>query len=162
MTFTYFAYGSNMLTKRLAARTPSAVWIAVGYVERHRLVFDKVSTGSGKCDMEYTGVTTDRVYGVVFRISRAEADDLDRAEGVGHGYKKAEYDVLTDEGFYRAQVYVATSKDPTLRPFHWYKGHVVRGALEHKLPADYIASLSAVESWPDPDDDRAKKEQALW
>lgn len=165
-SFLYFAYGSNMLTKRLTARTPSAVPIAVGHVERHRLTFDKVSRQnpgeSGKCDMERTGDTADRVYGVVFRITVAEVAALDRAEGVDHGYKKIECDVVTDAGFYRTKVYIATDKDPRLRPYHWYKGHVVRGALEHKLPANYIAKLSAVESLPDPDEHRTKKEEAIW
>jgi hypothetical protein len=32
-TFLYFAYGSNMFARRLAARTPSAVRIATAYVE---------------------------------------------------------------------------------------------------------------------------------
>lgn len=165
-SFLYFAYGSNMLTKRLNSRAPSAVPIAVGYVEGHRLSFDKVSRqlprSSGKCDMEHTGNVVDRVYGVVFRISDAEAIALDEVEGVGQGYKKAECDVVTGDGTYRAKVYVATSKDSSLRPFHWYKEHVVRGALEHKLPTDYVAMLRAVESWPDPDEDRVRREQAIW
>lgn len=167
-SFLYFAYGSNMLTKRLTApdRAPSAVPVAAGYVERHRLTFDKISRQrpgiSGKCDMEHTGDLADRVYGVVFKISAAHAAALDEAEGAGRGYKKTECDVATDDGFYRAKVYIATDKDRNLRPFHWYKGHVVRGALEHNLPADYIAKLNAVESWADPDEDRAKKEEAIW
>jgi hypothetical protein len=167
-SFLYFAYGSNMLTKRLTdpERAPSAIPVAVGYVERHRLTFDKVSRPrsgkSAKCDMEHTGVAADRVYGVIFRISAADAANLDKAEGLGCGYKKTECDVVTKDGFYRGKVYIATDKDQSLRPFHWYKEHVVRGALEHNLPADYIAKLSAVESWPDPNEDRAKKEKAIW
>jgi hypothetical protein len=56
-TFLYFAYGSNMLTRRLTlpARAPSAVCAGTGYVECHRLAFDKVSRdGSGKADIEAT------------------------------------------------------------------------------------------------------------
>jgi hypothetical protein len=41
-TFLCFAYGSNMLTRRLAARTPSAVAVGTAYVEGYRLTFDKV------------------------------------------------------------------------------------------------------------------------
>jgi hypothetical protein len=47
-----FAYGSNMLERRLTARTPSAIPVGTAYVEEYRLTFDKVSTdGSGKCEI---------------------------------------------------------------------------------------------------------------
>lgn len=64
--FLYFAYGSNMLFRRLKARTPSARLVGVGHVLGYRLVFDKVSKdGSGKCDIERTGVNADMVYGAL-------------------------------------------------------------------------------------------------
>jgi hypothetical protein len=53
MTVLYFAYGSNMLTRRLRdpARAPSARVLATGYVTGRRLVFDKAGQdGSGKPD----------------------------------------------------------------------------------------------------------------
>jgi len=76
-TFLYFAYGSNMLTRRLQNRTLSAKAVGIGYVEGHRLTFDKVSTdGSGKADIEATGNATDRVYGVLFSIDASEESAL--------------------------------------------------------------------------------------
>ncbi len=52
-------------------------------VDGYRLAFDKVSTdGSGKCDIERTGNTSDRVYGLLFSIAESEADALDDAEGL--------------------------------------------------------------------------------
>jgi len=86
-SFLYFAYGSNMLTRRLAARTPSAVPEGFGYIEYFRLAFDKPSRdGSGKATIEATGTATDRVYGVLFRIETGEEGALDRAEGLDKGY----------------------------------------------------------------------------
>ena len=84
-SFRYFAYGSNMLTRRLKAtdRAPSATLLGIGYVEGRRLTFDKVSKdGSGKCDAESTGENTDRVYGVIFEIASTEKAALDKAEGL--------------------------------------------------------------------------------
>ena len=50
-TFLYFAYGSNMFTRRLKERTPSVAVADTGFVEGHRLAFDKVSRdGSGKAN----------------------------------------------------------------------------------------------------------------
>ena len=87
-TFLYFAYGSNMLTRCLKARTPSAIAVGIAFV-RGRLTFDKVSShGSGKCHVEPTANSTDRVHGVVFRIAAPEEDHLDATEGLGKGDEK--------------------------------------------------------------------------
>lgn len=81
--FLYFAYGSNMSSRRLTApgRTPSATRVTVGYVAGRRLTFDKLSTRdqSGKCDCEATGDAAERVYGVVYRITALERAALDAA-----------------------------------------------------------------------------------
>jgi gamma-glutamylcyclotransferase len=146
-TFLYFAYGSNMLTRRLSARTPSAVAVGNAYVEGYRLSFDKASMdGSGKCDIEATGNAADRVWGVLFRIATSEAPDLDDAEGLGRGYRKGEVEAVAASTKTPAIAYFATDKDPSLLPYHWYKAFVVAGATEHALPTDYIAALQNVPS----------------
>ena len=65
--FLYFAYGSNMSSRRLTARgrAPSATRLTVGYVPGRRLTFDKFSTRdqSGKCDCEATGEMILRIDG---------------------------------------------------------------------------------------------------
>jgi cation transport regulator ChaC len=161
-TFFYFAYGSNMFGRRLAARTPSAVRIATALVEGRRLTFDKVSTdGSGKCDIEATGNPADRVYGVVFRIATAEGRRLDEAESLGHGYRKDEIMVVTSEGTLAAMTYIATEKDPKRRPYDWYKAFVVQGAAENALPAAYIELIRTVPSQTDPNTARRAMNEAL-
>jgi gamma-glutamylcyclotransferase len=146
-TFLYFAYGSNMLTSRLTLRTHSATAVGVAYVEGYRLTFDKVSTdGSGKCDIEATGNAADRVYGVLFGIATAEAADLDAHEGLGHGYRKGEVQARAASTITRAVAYFATEKEPDRLPYDWYKAFVIEGAIEHQLPAAYIASLKPVAS----------------
>jgi hypothetical protein len=117
-SFLYFAYGSNMLTRRLKARTPSATAQGTAFVDGHRLTFDKKSTdGSGKCDIEATENPADRVYGVLFTISAAEAAALDKAEGLDHGCRKGDIQVVTPTGTLPAVAYFATDKDTTRQPF---------------------------------------------
>jgi gamma-glutamylcyclotransferase len=114
MAILYFAYGSNMLSRRLRARVPSAMPIAKGFVSEHRLTFDKVSIdGSGKCDTEKTGVPKDRVYGVVYKIDGTDKPALDRAEGLGNGYAEKCVEVVTDGGTVLAKAYYATRKKKT-------------------------------------------------
>ena len=163
-TFVYFAYGSNMLARRLRAgdRAPSSHPIGTGYVTGRRLTFDKISVdGSGKCDIEATENVEDRVYGVLFEIARADKDTLDRVEGLGKGYDDDIVPVVTGDGALDAVTYVAIMKDPDLKPYHWYKAFVVAGALEHGLPRAYIESLNSVESVADPDDERREAQQAI-
>ncbi len=166
--FLYFAYGSNMLTRRLRAadRTPSAVSQAIGYVERHRLTFDKLSKGrhnnSGKCDMERTDSATDRVWGVLFSILKTEEGALDTAEGLDNGYRKdPEVHVVTGNGVQVATAYIATEKDVSVKPYHWYKAFVVAGAVEHGLPSAYIEWLRTFESEPDSATRRRAENEAL-
>ena len=158
----YFAYGSNMFARRLAARTPSAVRITTAFIDGRRLTFDKVSTDcSGKCDIEATGNPADRVYGVIFRIATAEERALDEAEGLGHGYRKDEITVVTSEGTLAAMAYIATVKDPKRRPYDWYKAFVLQGATENALPAAYIELIRAVPSQTDPNTARRARNEAL-
>jgi AIG2-like family len=170
--FLYFAYGSNMLTRRLRApsRAPSAQVIGTGYVTGHRLTFDKASEDkerrrSGKCDMAATGVPTDCVWGVLFSVDTADQDKLDTAEGArgtNPGYEHSDVSVTLDDGSRQtAMTYKALRKDPALRPYHWYKALVAAGAVEHQLPSAYIEWLLTFESQADPDQERRGREDML-
>ena len=166
--FLYFGYGSNMLTRRLAdpRRAPSARALGVGYVEKHKLTFDKISRGtrqnSGKCDMEATGLAADRVYGVLFSIAVEDEASLDREEGLDRGYRKdRQVRVITADGEKTAVAYIATEKDPTVLPYHWYRDFVVEGALEHGLPEDYVTWLRKFQSQPDPDRRRREENERI-
>lgn len=112
--------------------------------------------------MQRTKDPADRVYGVLFRIAECESDDLDRAEGVGTGYVRGEVQVTGPEGTRAAVTYIADNIDPDLRPYHWYKEFVVRGALEHKFPAAYIRRLQTTDSRPDRNRDRCARNKALF
>jgi gamma-glutamylcyclotransferase len=163
-TFHYFAFGSNMLTRRLTAveRAPSAVVVGTGYIAGRRLTFDKSSQdGSGKCDAELTGDEADRVYGVIFEISRSENAALDIAEGLGKGYEVETIEVVTPESTIFAQTYIATKKDTDLKPYHWYKALTLAGAIEHGLPSDYVESIQTSESVEDPSASRRERNRAL-
>jgi cation transport regulator ChaC len=166
--FLYFGYGSNMLTRRLAdpRRAPTARAVGIGYVEKHKLTFDKISRGtelnSGKCDMEATGNEGERVYGVLFSISTKDEAALDREEGLDRGYRKdRRVKVITADGEKTAVAYIATEKDPALLPYHWYRDFVIEGALEHGLPDEYVTWLRAFRSQPDPDRGRREENERI-
>jgi hypothetical protein len=151
-----------MLTRRLTARTQSARAEGIGYVEGHRLAFDKLSKdGSGKATIEATGKPSDRIYGVLFRIEAEQEGALDRAEGLDKGYRKGTVNVVTPSGAVAASTYIATEREPACVPYHWYKALVVAGAVEHGLPSAYIELLHTVTSQPDPKPERRAENEAL-
>lgn len=163
-TFLYFAYGANMLSRRLHApdRAPSAVAIDIGFVQGRRFSFDKVSRdGSGKCDLEATGNLKDRAYGILFKVNIKERPSLDKAEGLGIGYSEANIQVVTPTGVYTALTYVASYEEVPLRPYQWYKASVIAGAVEHGLPAEYVEWLRTFEAQPDTNAKRRTERESL-
>lgn len=161
--FRYFAYGSNMSSKRLRARVPSARAVGVGLLKGHKLCWHKLSRkdGSGKCDAAATDETGAVVYGVLFEIDMADKPTLDSVEGLGFGYAEKEVDIDLHGQAHRALTYYATSSDPSLRPWSWYRAHVIAGAREHGLPKSYLEALEAVAADEDPDRARHEREMAI-
>ena len=165
MNLYYFAYGSNMCTGRLRARVPSARQVFITQLREHILRFQKRSVdGSVKADAELTGRNDDVVWGVVFEFDSAQKPDLDRAEGLGHGYEEKQVSLKDCTGqTYQAQMYFASRshKVTNLRPYSWYLRFVVEGAKQHGLPPDYIELLERVGSSEDRDHARDARERAI-
>ncbi len=160
----YFAYGSNMSTRRLQQRVRVVEVVTVAWLEGHRLKFHKKShDGSAKCDIEQTGVAGDRVYGVVFRLPASDKPALDAMEDLGRSYAEKRVVVNSPAGEqYEAFTYYALVMDPYMKPYTWYKEHVLRGAREHHLPPDYIDRIERVAAEADADTERHAGELVIY
>lgn len=160
----YFAYGSNMSSARLKARVGSARVVSVATLSGHALRFHKSGQdGSAKCDAFATADANDAVIGVLFELDTADKVTLDRYEGLGAGYDDKRVVVRTPDGdMHVAVTYAATQIDPTLTPYEWYVAHVLRGAREHGLPAEYLARIAAVTTRADPDRARNGREVSVY
>jgi len=146
-TYLYFAYGSNMSSERLLARTPSAVSLGRARLPGYTLRWHKLGRdGSGKCDIESSDAPGAAVWGVLYRIDGAEKDRLDAVEGLGVGYDEHTVRVEADSVVREATTYKARPDkiDPALRPLAWYKAHVLHGATEHGLPDEHVRRIAAV------------------
>jgi len=160
----YFAYGSNMSLKRIQARVPSAEALANATLTRYQLRFHKCGKdNSAKADAHFTGRNSDQVLGVVYCIDPVEKPYLDNAEGLGVGYECIDVELKLDDGqSVTAFAYVALHIDRGMRPFHWYKQHVLQGALEAGLPDDYVALIHEVSAIDDPDVERHLRETVIY
>lgn len=161
--FVTFAYGSNMASSRLQGRCKNSdlSTFEVARLPGYTLTFDKISRdGSGKATIAPDPEKQGEVWGVVFMVSQLDKQALDNAEGLGAGYHLQSLQMVTQSGrAIEAQAYIADDdrRDPLLKPYDWYIGCVVKGAVEHGLPDEYVAKLRAVPCMVDLDEARRQK-----
>ncbi|NNU80688.1 gamma-glutamylcyclotransferase [Halovulum dunhuangense] len=154
----YFAYGSNLLTERLAARCPGARLVGGAWLADHVVAFAKRGwmDGSGKATvLPRPGAVAP---GVVYELAEGEFATLDAIEGVGRGCDRIDG---VQVGAWRASLYVATAPETGCRPFDWYKALILAGAAQHGLDPAGFASLRAAPHDVDRDATRTGRIAAL-
>lgn len=150
---------------RFSSRINQFKKIDIACLTKHKLMFHKISKkdGSGKCDIYETNDQNDKVYGVLYRIDKRYELALDRFEGFKYGYDKKIIDVINSAGDQlKAMTYFATNIDNSLKPYNWYKYHVLYGAIENHLPYEYISNIEYVDSIIDKDSKRVFKELSIY
>jgi len=146
----YFAYGSNMHSGTLRGRRGIEYQHAVpARALGWRLVFDKpglLPTGEG-----YANIIPDpaaETYGVLFAVSDDDLAHIDLTEGVLIGnYRRVETPVLAlAEPTPTSTAFTLTShrRKQGVLPSTRYMALLIEGAIEHDLPAEYIAYLRTV------------------
>ncbi|MFV0298461.1 MAG: gamma-glutamylcyclotransferase family protein [Hyphomicrobiaceae bacterium] len=163
----YFAYGSNMLHARLTRRCPSARAVGIGRLDGWELDFSKTGgDGSGKAVIFPSDAPGAAVWGVVFTLAKDDCNVLDRIEGRGRGYERADDLAIAAPARdvpYRAISYIAQDghRDGALKPFDWYRDLVLGGARQNALPEAYQAALARFTAIRDPVPDRPGRLEAL-
>lgn len=155
MSVLYLAYGSNMAVSRIEARLGRCACLGAVSLAAYRLAFHKRGRdASGKCDALFTGEAGDRLYGVLYRLTGAQARRLDEFEGPGYERRTVAVHGARER---LAYAYVARPDaiEPGLAPYRWYRELVLAGARGSGLPAAYVAGIEAVATIPDPDPERA-------
>lgn len=142
--FRYFAYGSNMDTRQMARRCPTARALQVATLEKHAPLINVRGV------MTVRSSPHGRTHGVLWYLEAADLESLDHVEGVHEGrYERVERLVLlADGGTIDALTYI----DRRLQvgaPREGYLERVLHGAREHGLPPSYLAQLR--EMWGPPE-----------
>ena len=162
-TFHYFAYGSNLLTTRLAARCPSARVVATAVTDGWTVNFTKPGAdGSGKAGL--VEQLDARHPGVVYEIAVHELPVLDRVEGVGHGYTRTDafpVRLVASGERLDASTYMPIRHDASLKPFDWYLALCVAGAREHGFEEALLRRFASHPHLPDADHTREGRRLAL-
>ena len=160
----YFAYGSNMSIKRFQQRVTTAKLIGQYKLLEHQLKFHKIGKdNSAKCDAYFTGNKKDQVLGVVFNFERQEKSQLDIAEDLGIGYQEKNVKLVNQQGsVLEAYTYYAIKIQFDLKPFSWYKEHVIYGAKEANLPNDYLNYIINHPEIIDSNQERENRELSIY
>jgi len=157
-----FSYGSNMYSKRLIKRVPSAKILGIGKSQGFKIEFSKRSKDkSGKATLIRTTNKSDIIWGTISNILKKEKHLLDEAEGLGKGYNKKSIPIKIETGEDICPIaYIAEDSyiDKELIPYKWYKTLVIEGAKENGLPEKYIEKLELQEAKEDKNIERAKYE----
>jgi AIG2-like family len=159
-SFVYFAYGSNMLLERLAARCPSARRLGIVIAGGHTVDFSKRGAdGSGKAALVRHAKRA--TFGVLFEIALCERDALDRYEGPGY-QRVDDFQVLAVSGLelVSASTYLPCASEPDLMPYDWYLQLVVAGCEQSLFPGAYTDRLRRIAFMADPEPARGSAREA--
>jgi gamma-glutamylcyclotransferase (GGCT)/AIG2-like uncharacterized protein YtfP len=131
----HFAYGSNMDRALMRANCPSARALGTAILRDYRFII----AACGYASVERRNGA--RVQGVLWRLTPADVDALDRYESVATGlYDRDNLSVQGPTGRVPALVYVARAGGLG-RPKPGYLELVVAAARDWQLPDDYVMSL---------------------
>ncbi len=145
----YFAFGANMHDSafRERRRMEPIDW-RPGRVRGYRLRFNLEGRPRGKAAPANLMVDPDaEVWGVLYRITRADLVHLDSTEGVpGRRYRHlwVEAEGLRGDPL-RAVTYIADGKEKDGQPSLRYITLLREGARAHGLPGHYLRFLDAVQ-----------------
>ncbi|OIO69130.1 MAG: hypothetical protein AUJ57_09565 [Zetaproteobacteria bacterium CG1_02_53_45] len=132
----YFAYGSNMSSKHLLERIPSAKIMGQAKLNNYIWCCNKLGRdGTAKANlMREDGAA---VYGVLFSIKSKALKQLDHIE---NGYRRITVDVDfqgESKSVFTYQSELLTNHAPT----EIYLSFIIDGLIEHRLPADYVREI---------------------
>jgi gamma-glutamylcyclotransferase len=142
----YFAYGSNLDIDQKELRTGTIRHAEACCLPGYRFLFNK----RGSNGQRFANIVPDRsadVWGVAYLCSPAAMREMDRFEGVAGGhYFRVPVRLLTRTGEPRdAVTYVAGAKYlcEEATPTEAYLQKILKGALHHGLPEEYIRFIEA-------------------
>ncbi|XP_050362679.1 gamma-glutamylcyclotransferase-like [Nymphalis io] len=150
--FLYFAYGSNLLERRIHINNPSATFFKTAKLFGYRLDFNIYVESWEGAVATIVEDSDSFVWGALWILDNSDMNNLDTQEGVRIGlyYAKNVSVVTNDEIVYDARTYLERLVPPKVtsneipigrQPSDTYMKVIIQGALECSLPMKYIEFL---------------------
>ncbi|KAJ8723249.1 hypothetical protein PYW08_003161 [Mythimna loreyi] len=167
--FHYFAYGSNLLKKRIHINNPSAVFLGVGRLDNYKLDFVQYYDLWGGAVATIVPSENRHVWGAVWKMKIENLLTLDKQEGVAtKQYFAKEVDISGIEAkkikcrtyqhcvvppFLKSLTYLPDDRRPSIT----YKQCIINGAMECRIPDDYVDMLKNIPNNGQHADDDLRK-----
>jgi gamma-glutamylcyclotransferase (GGCT)/AIG2-like uncharacterized protein YtfP len=142
----YFAYASNMDPKRFRRLCPRGVFVGPARLPGHRLAFSRYSSQRRGGSADVVLDAESEVWGVLYEVSNADLDALDRSESVPAAYRREEVVVEDGEGREREAVTYVANRTGDFLPHRDYLKLIVQGAEARGLPPHYIGALRQIRT----------------
>lgn len=141
----YFAYGSNMSARQMAERCPGAETMGSAVAEGWQLRFDRPSRRWGGHVADIVQTPGSATWGVLWRVTPTHLAALDGFEGVATGaYRRINLVVRQPgESDLHAESYAVCEPGVVGNPSSAYLGVILAGAMEHRLPDEYVRQLQS-------------------
>uniref|UniRef100_A0A6M2DP07 gamma-glutamylcyclotransferase n=1 Tax=Xenopsylla cheopis TaxID=163159 RepID=A0A6M2DP07_XENCH len=172
-TFLYFAYGSNLLAKRIHINNPTAVRKDIGKLLDYCLDFNKYSDKWGGASATVVPKVGEHVWGAIWEIENKNLASLDKQEGVHlNSYQAKDINIKTKSGKnVLCRIYEQCKLPPTLQPGEpfpedrkpslVYLETIIQGALESGLPDTYLKMLRSIPHNGNIGDEAFRKELGI-
>ena len=139
----YFAYCTLLDTDEMRRFCPHAEPTVVARLSGYRVAFAHYGSDQpgGGCNLDADA--GHQIYGLVYELSDAEYDELDRISGVDRGYyKRVAFTVTSDDGALDVTTYVMPHPGGSFQPTTAYVRPILAGAAALNLPSEYQAALT--------------------
>ncbi len=137
----YFAYGSNMDADQMRERCPDSELVGVATLKNYTLGFTIYSPTRECGCADIVASEGGNVYGLLYSVSDADLEALDRFEGHPVHYRRITVTVETSDGPVTAESYEVVDKKSDLPPSEHYLDLLVGAATRHGFPDEYQAML---------------------
>ena len=141
----YFAYGYNMQSEHMRQQCPGSRLVAKVRLRDHRLVFSRwwdAWGGGGVADVQ--PAAGEVVEGVIWDITAADREALDRFEAYPTSYSRKDVIVETWDGQRLGAFASVARPEGSYRPARDYLTRIIAGAEEQGLSPAYLTFLKGI------------------
>jgi len=140
-----FAYGSNLDISQMKQRVGDPLSSERAYAKGYKRVFNVWSEenwGGWAANLEKTDMSSDKVYGVVYLITKEQLDELtDKYERI----PPSTVSVKLENGQVKNDVYtyIWSKKEPSHKPSKEYSSTIIKGLTQHGYSQDIIEQVQS-------------------
>jgi len=142
----YFAYASNMEPRRFRRLCPGGTVVGPARLPGRRLAFSRYSRQRRGGSSDIVPDAEAEVWGVLYEVSDADLETLDRSEDVPAAYRRQTVVVEDAEGRERQAVTYVANRTGDFLPHRDYLRLIVQGAEARGLPREWIRHLESTKT----------------